>query len=810
MLAGFDQEWLSTGTRRFVTYTNLPAGTYTFRVKGSNNDGVWNETGIAISLTITPPPWKTWWAYTLYALGILSSVVSYVWLQRRELQRERLINERLRQVDKLKDEFLANTSHELRTPLNGIIGIAESLVDGAAGALSEKLRVNLAVIISSGNRLANLVNDILDFSKLKKHDLALQRKPVDLRVLTDMVMTLNEPLVAGKKLTLQNAIGPDIPPVDGDENRIQQILYNLVGNAIKFTEAGTVTVSAKATHPLPLSGRQWSDGETHPSPLPGGERTHPLPLPGGEMLEVSVSDTGIGIPPDKFDTIFQSFEQVDASIAREYGGTGLGLAITKRLVELHGGTIHIESEPGKSSTFTFTLPISDGVPETAEEIQKPLAKVRATGGEDFDVISVADEIAEVEGEFNILVVDDEPVNQQVLANLLALKHYHVTQALNGMDALQLLASGKQFDLVLLDIMMPKMSGYDVARKIRETYLPSELPIIMLTAKDQVTDLVEGFLAGANDYLAKPFSKQELLARIRTHLNLSNINESYARFVPHEFLRFLEKDSILDVKLGDQVQKEMTVLFSDIRGFTSLSEMMTPEENFKFINSYLSTMEPVIAEYHGFIDKYIGDAIMALFPTSADDAVYGGIAMLKKLVPYNAGRQRAGYQPVHIGIGLNTGTLMLGTVGGKNRMEGTVISDAVNLASRLEGLTKLYGASILITDQTLAQLASPDQFNTRFLGKVQVKGKREAVSLYEVCDGDPENVIALKLQTASDFEAGLTHYFAREFRAATECFQHVLASNPEDKAAQVYLERAMQLAAHGVPDYWQGIEVMESK
>ncbi|MCZ0900498.1 adenylate/guanylate cyclase domain-containing protein, partial [Microcoleus sp. HI-ES] len=174
--------------------------------------------------------------------------------------------------------------------------------------------------------------------------------------------------------------------------------------------------------------------------------------------------------------------------------------------------------------------------------------------------------------------------------------------------------------------------------------------------------------------------------------LAQLNKAYERFIPHQFLQFLEKSSIIDVELGDQVQLEMSVLFSDIRDFTTLSETMTPEDNFKFINSYLSRMEPVINENNGFIDKYIGDAIMALFSGEADNAVKAGIAMLHRLAEYNEYCANAGCAPIQIGIGINTGSLMLGTVGGPNRMDGTVISDAVNLASRVESLTKNYGVS----------------------------------------------------------------------------------------------------------------------
>jgi class 3 adenylate cyclase len=236
---------------------------------------------------------------------------------------------------------------------------------------------------------------------------------------------------------------------------------------------------------------------------------------------------------------------------------------------------------------------------------------------------------------------------------------------------------------------------------------------------------------------------------------------------------------------------MSVLFSDIRAFTTLSESMTPEENFKFINAYLSRMEPVITENKGFIDKYIGDGIMALFGNQADDAVKAGIDMLHRLAEYNQHRANVGYVPIKIGIGINTGCLMLGTVGGSNRMDGTVISDAVNLASRIEGLTKNYGVSLLISHATFSRLQNPAQYSIRKIDRVKVKGKSEAVIVYEVFDGDVAEVREGKLATAELFGKALELYNLQKFREAQELFQDVLSINARDKVAQIYLKRCQQ-------------------
>ncbi|MCU0517572.1 MAG: CHASE2 domain-containing protein [Oscillatoria sp. Prado101] len=267
-----------------------------------------------------------------------------------------------------------------------------------------------------------------------------------------------------------------------------------------------------------------------------------------------------------------------------------------------------------------------------------------------------------------------------------------------------------------------------------------------------------------------------------------LTDAYGRFVPHEFLHFLGYESITEAKLGDCVQLEMSILFSDIRDFTTISETMTPEENFKFINAYLSRMEPAISEHQGFIDKYIGDAIMALFGGGADHAVQAGIAMLHRLAEYNTTRGKPGRPIIQIGIGINTGSLMLGTVGGQSRMNGTVISDAVNLASRIEGLTKNYGVSLLISHNTFMALNNASDYEIRLIDTVKVKGKSEMVTVYEVFDADPPAVKEGKSATRTNFEQALLLYHIKAFSEAAQLFQHCLQINPDDLVAKIYLER----------------------
>ena len=693
-------------------------------------------------------------------------------------------NHELSRLDKMKDEFLANTSHELRTPLNGIIGIAESLMDGAAGKLENPVHDNLEMIAYSGRRLSSLVNDLLDFSQLKTRELTLRDRPVDLYQITKLVLTLLGPIAQSRGLSLVNRVPRDIPAVQADEDRLQQVLNNLIGNGIKFTETGGISVSAEQQ---------------------------------GDKILVNIEDTGIGIPEERQSDIFKSFEQVDASTTRKYGGTGLGLSISKQLIELHGGEMGLESKVGEGSRFYFTLPLGKGAAEPLRQTEPRVNFIADAPSASQETVvqpverATAPEEKRANGQgLTVLVVDDEPINLQVVANYLSTEGYRIFRANGGAEALGIVQNGDaRPDIILLDVMMPGMSGLDVCRILRDNYPANILPIIMLTAKNQVGDLAEGLGMGANDYLSKPFSKKELLARIRTHIDLAKINIAYNRFVPGQFLRYLEKESIVDVHLGDQVQKEMTVLFSDIRSFTTLSESMTPKENFDFINAYLKRVSPIIRNHGGFIDKYIGDAVMALF-LKPEDALKASITVQHKLNDYNQERRVRGFVPLKVGIGLHAGSLMLGTIGDELRMEGTVISDAVNLASRMEGLTKMYGASIILSMETLLKLPDPYAYRHRLLDQVKVKGKRKVIKVVEIFDGDLEGIAALKEQTRNEFESGIQAYMKQDFETALRHFTEVAGANPDDEAAQLYEQRSSYFLEHGVPPEWEGVAVFDSK
>lgn len=298
-----------------------------------------------------------------------------------------------------------------------------------------------------------------------------------------------------------------------------------------------------------------------------------------------------------------------------------------------------------------------------------------------------------------------------------------------------------------------------------------------------------------DPLSELIAEREAHAGTRARLKL--LERTLLHFVPRDLISFLGKASLLDIELGDQVEKTMSVVFTDIRDFTSLSESMSPQQTFNMINSYLSVMNPVISTHRGIIDKYMGDAIMALFPIAADDALNSALSMLARLDEYNAGRERAAYTPIRIGIGVNTGLLMLGVIGGGNRMEGTVISHAVNLASRLQTLTKTYGTPLLISEHTLYSLAEPEKFLVRHLGRVKVAYKTHPESIYEVFNHDAPNIREQKIRTLKKFEEALAYYHTRAVSRAKPMLEEIVRDNPDDVPARVYLQRCSDYLITGL-------------
>ncbi len=289
--------------------------------------------------------------------------------------------------------------------------------------------------------------------------------------------------------------------------------------------------------------------------------------------------------------------------------------------------------------------------------------------------------------------------------------------------------------------------------------------------------------------------------------LREINIVSNKFVPKTFLNFLGKTNILDATLGDYVEKQVTVMFSDIRDYTSLSEKMTPKQNFKFVNAFNQRMGPIIQRNKGFINQYLGDGVMAIFPESAEDTLKAAISMQQGLNTYNQLRITKDRVPLRMGIGLHAGLLIMGIIGYDERMDAAIISDTVNTASRLERLTKYFRVSILVSDTVINNLENKEAFSLRYLGLVQVKGKQEPIKIYECFEGENEETRRKKQATKEQFNEGVVAYFSKEFERANKCFCTVLEQDSNDYTAQLFYNKNNALLLNGTTDDWTGIEVV---
>lgn len=669
------------------------------------------------------------------------------------------------------DEWIAMLAHELRGPVSGMIGLADMALDDDA-VKDGAVKTNLQLISRSGSRLVHLLNDILDSQRIRGGTLNCEPMPVHLRSVVHRVLLINSVQTSGRDIKLINDVPEDAPNVTADPDQLEQVLFNLVANAVKFTESGHVRVSCRTT---------------------------------GNKLEIRVDDTGKGVTQDNLDRIMALTDDRLIPGAISNATIGLGLKITVRLLELHGSRLQAESAAGVGSIFQFSLPVTtEPAPVDSEFVAQPIRERRALAT--TAPLPMQARMTRPTA-YRVMIVDDEAINLRILTAQLERAGYTVVECTDGQDAVKRLENDDLPDLILLDVMMPRMNGFDTLKKIRQRFTSSELPVILLTAKNQSTDILTGFQNGANDYVTKPIAKDELLARIKTHLELSKSLKAFSVFVPLEFLNYLGYRSMLEVRLGDQVQKHMTVLFCDIKDFSRISENMSPKEAFDFINTFLGVVSPVIRENGGFIDKYIGDAIMALFPNRPDDALNAAVRTADVLKSLNATRVAAGAEPIRVGIGVHVGELMLGMVGEEQRMDGTVISDAVNTASRMEGLTKPFDTTIIASAHVLDELENRDAFHYKYLGKIKVKGKNERLDIHSVLEGDSEDKVELNRLTASHFEAGVSSFYERNFTAASVYFNEVLTMDPNDKAAAIYLQRSAKLMVTGVPGDWDGTDLL---
>ena len=529
LLEGYDDTWRAVGTQRTATYTNIPPGAYVFRVKGSNDDGLWNEEGATIRLTITPPFWQRWWFYTLCVGAFLVVVVGSYRLRVRHLkQRQRELArevqtrtrelalekqkteaqaEQLREMDRLKSRFFANISHEFRTPLTLILGPLRDALDGANGPPGRK---QLQMMQRNSLRLQRLINQLLDLSKLEAGRMPLHARLRNPAVFIRGLVQSFASLAERRHITLTYHAEQDELLLYFDADKLEKVISNLLSNAFKFTPPqGRIQVGVRGV-----------EDET------------------GRFVEVRVQDTGPGIPAEELPYIFDRFHQVNGSTTREREGTGIGLTLAKELVERHGGHISVESEVGGGTAFIVRLPQGkehltpdDLIDEEREAMPGEAALPEVSSlALDEETHDATRPVAPPDDAPVVLVVEDNADVRAYLKDHLAAL-YRVEEAADGVEGLEK-ARALCPELVISDVMMPKMDGYALCRTIKADSQLNHIPVVLLTARADEESKVEGLETGADDYLYKPFSAAELLVRVENLIEIRRLlHQRFNRGVP---------------------------------------------------------------------------------------------------------------------------------------------------------------------------------------------------------------------------------------------------------------------------------------
>jgi signal transduction histidine kinase/ligand-binding sensor domain-containing protein/DNA-binding response OmpR family regulator len=597
-MEGFDKEWSYTdASRRFVTYTNLDPGEYIFRVRGSNNDGVWNEEGTAVKLLITPPWWATWWAYTLYGILFLFSLFA---IRKYDMKRQRLKHQlklehehsqKLEELDQIKSRFFTNISHEFRTPLTLILGPAENII---SDAIQPDIKNQADLMKKNAIRLLGLINQLLDISKLDEGKLKLLVSKRNIVSFVKGIVMIFESFAESKDINLKvKSVKEDIQ-VYFDKEKMEKVFINILSNALKFTsEGGNIVVTISETN--------------------------------NDNVMIKVKDSGIGIPAKEIPKLFDRFYQVDSSYTRERGGTGIGLALTKELVELHHGNIKVDSIENKWTEFTLEFPVGKGhlvddeISEEPKITHDDSAYLYLTEHIDADLTTSSALKDTSESDINsenveedktiILIVEDNAYVREYIRDSLK-GSYRVEEASNGEHGVKK-AEAIIPDLIISDIMMPKMDGYELTRILKNDEKTNHIPVILLTAKSEQESKYEGLETGADSYLVKPFSTKELQLRIRNLINirkklqekfasgeklpirkdgekLSEVNEKFMNRVTDVLDKHIAEEEFSIEEFGKEIGMSRTQLHRKLKALTGKSASL-------YMRSYRLTMAKKMIE-----------------------------------------------------------------------------------------------------------------------------------------------------------------------------------------------------------------------
>lgn len=525
MLEGFNEDWIYGGTRKEVTYTNLPSGTYTFLVKSANNDGHWNETPTSLAITILPPPWQTWWAYTIYGLLIALTfyLIRYNAIKstqlKNDLRIEQLEKEKWKEVHDLKLKYFIDVSHEFRTPLALILGPLEEMI--GVKNQDKWLNSRIKMMYFNAKRLKLLINQILEIREIETGHSKLKKEPIYLgTILRDIVDSFKG--IADKnqiKLSLDFGHTPE-KPLAGDKDKLEKIFFNLLSNAFKFTsEGGEIAVKVAA------------------------EETD-----NGIVYEFGISDSGIGIPPDKLPKIFDRFYKVQ----RNQLGAGIGLSLTKSLVNIMLGTIDVKSVEGEGTTFLLRIPFKTAG-SSLENAPYSFVKPIPLEYQDMAVVSRS-KADTVQGKETILLVEDNTEFRNYLKEQLE-DHYTIFTAKDGLSGLKK-AKSKAPDIIISDVMMPEMDGLDLCEQIKKTKELCHIPVILLTARNSQIHKIEGLEHGADDYIAKPFDFTELITRIKNIIGNRNL-------IRQKFKEGAFRANFNEIKINSYDEKLMKNIFEII-------------------------------------------------------------------------------------------------------------------------------------------------------------------------------------------------------------------------------------------------------